>query len=511
MELSIERMVEGLISAIGLGRHSAKIIAVLSIIYFVLDRTYKCVNYKFYKIPRKYFKLITFRELVIYSIIIIIIVFIVSYSFLDVIKSSIILNFLLPIFIVALAVADFFHKFIDKNIKITTSLNKNKLTKLIFDNINVTIVALVVYTIVFYISFHSFYKLSFYNIIIGIIIYLSLLNIFFLVLNLFSKNSNLFINIYNNDIGRHIFYIFEIIYVFLMLLALFSTSSSLIHSNKILNELDTKTELYFGKAGDKEKTTVNGDKNKCESENQRGLQNLSDHIVHQVNDSSNWKTSDWIYNFKNSENLIASYYDITNMQNIIELNVINEIIDFKSCNLNCMNKNIIYKDTVIKLKDLCDESRNKIIYGRQFLALLKNADMKNEFLDVIKLSLILTLLNNYTIIGLASIALLIFLAAYTVIIKYIYFNPSNIREYEFIEDDSGNKKYFIAEYKNTIMVMAGKEINQTLYLFKGSYEFIKLEKDRLIKLKEYESVKPIALCRDVLEYQELLNSKKIGL
>lgn len=69
----------------------------------------------------------------------------------------------------------------------------------------------------------------------------------------------------------------------------------------------------------------------------------------------------------------------------------------------------------------------------------------------------------------------------------------------------------IADYNNTIMVMPGKEINQTLYLFKGRYEFINLEQVRLIKLKEYESVKTIALCRDVLEYQELLNSKKIGL
>ena len=58
MELSIERMMESLLSAIGLGRHSAIIIAALGMIYFVLDQTYKSVNYKFYKIPRKYFKLI---------------------------------------------------------------------------------------------------------------------------------------------------------------------------------------------------------------------------------------------------------------------------------------------------------------------------------------------------------------------------------------------------------------------------------------------------------------------
>lgn len=173
MELSIERMMESLLSAIGLGRHSAIIIAALGMIYFVLDQTYKSVNYKFYKIPRKYFKLINFRDLVIYSIIIIIIVFIVSYSFLDVIKSSIILNFLLFIFILALAVADIFYKFFDKNIKIATSLNKHKLTKRIFDNMNVTIGALVIYTIAFYISLHSFYKLSFYNLIIGILIYLT--------------------------------------------------------------------------------------------------------------------------------------------------------------------------------------------------------------------------------------------------------------------------------------------------------------------------------------------------
>lgn len=134
MELSIERTLESLISTIGLGRHSAIIIAFLGIIYFLLNQVYKSVNYKFYKIPKKYFNLIDFRELVIYSIIIIIIVFIVSYSFLDVIKSSIILNFLLFIFIVALAVADIFYKFFDKNIKISSNVDKHKITKLIFDN-----------------------------------------------------------------------------------------------------------------------------------------------------------------------------------------------------------------------------------------------------------------------------------------------------------------------------------------------------------------------------------------
>lgn len=511
MELSIERTLESLMSTIGLGRHSAIIIAFLGIIYFLLNQVYKSVNYKFYKIPKKYFNLIDFRELVIYSIIIIIIVFIVSYSFLDVIKSSIILNFLLFIFIVALAVADIFYKFFDKNIKISSNVDKHKITKLIFDNMFFVLYFITFYTTIFLCYFNSLENISFYNIINGILFYLTILNVVVLVLNFFSKESNLFINIYNNDIGRHIFFIFEIIYVFLILLVLFSVLSVLINSNKILNELDTKTELYFGKSEDKEKTTVNGEKNKCESDNHRGLQDLSDHIVHQVNDSSNWKTCEWIYNFKYSENLIASYYDITNMQNIIELNVINEIIDFKSHNLNSMNKNIIYKDTVIKLKDLCEEPRNKIIYGRQFLDLLKNADMKNEFLDAIKLLLILTLLNNYTIISFASVALLLFLAAYIVIINYIYFNPSNIREYELVADDNGNKRYMIADYNNTIMVMPGKEINQTLYLFKGRYEFINLEQVRLIKLKEYESVKTIALCRDVLEYQELLNSKKIGL
>lgn len=287
---------------------------------------------------------------------------------------------------------------------------------------------------------------------------------------------------------------------------LFSVLSVLINSNKILSELDTKTELYFGKAEDKETTSVNGDKNKCESENQRGLQNLSDHITHQVDDSSNWGPYEWVYNFKNPENLILSYYDITNMQNIIELNVINEIIDFKSHNLNSMNKNIICKDTFIKLKDLCQESSNKIVFGRQFLVLLKNADMMDEFLNAIKLLIALKLLTKGTIIIFASIALVVLIIAYIVIVEYIYFNPSNKREYEFVEDDNGNKKYLIADYNNTIMVMHGKEINQNLYLFKGRYEFIILEQDRLIKLKEYESVKTIALCKDVLEYQEILNS-----
>lgn len=511
MELSIERMMESLISAIGLGRHSAIIIAALGMIYFVLDQTYKCVNYKFYKIPRKYFKLINFRDLVLYSIIIIIIVFIVSYSFLDVITSSIILNFLLFIFIIALAVANVFYKFFDKNIKTNSSLNKHKLTKRIFDNMFFVLYFIAFYTTIFLCYFNSLDNISFCNIINGILIYLSLLNIIFLVLNLFSKNSNLFINIYNNDIGRRIFYIFEIIYVFLILLVLFSVLSVLINSNKILSELDTKTELYFGKAEDKETTSVNGDKNKCESENQRGLQNLSDHITHQVDDSSNWGPYEWVYNFKNPENLILSYYDITNMQNIIELNVINEIIDFKSHNLNSMNKNIICKDTVIKLKDLCQESSNKIVFGHQFLALLKNADMMDEFLNAIKLLITLKLLTKGTIIIFASIALVVLIIAYIVIVEYIYFNPSNKREYEFVEDDNGNKKYLIADYNNTIMVMHGKEINQNLYLFKGRYEFIILEQDRLIKLKEYESVKTIALCKDVLQYQEILNSKKFGL
>lgn len=508
MELTIEQMMESLISAIGLGRHSAIIIAALGMIYFVLDQTYKSINYKFYKIPRKYFKLINFRELVLYSIIIIIIVFIVSYSFLDVITSSIILNFLLFIFILALAVADVFYKFFDKNIKITTSLNKHKLTKLIFDNMFFVLYFIALYTIIFLCYFNSLDNISFYNLIIGILIYLTLLNIFFLVLNLFSKNSNLFINIYNNDIGRRIFYIFEIIYVFLILLVLFSVLSVLINSNKILNELDTKTELYFGKAEDKETTSVNGDKNKCESENQRGLQNLSDHITHQVNDSSNWGTYEWVYNFKNPENLIVSYYDITNMQNILELNIICELINFKSYDSTNLDDSMLCKDMFINLKDLCKESNYQIIFGHQFLALLKNANMMDEFLNTIKLLITLKLLTNSTIIIFASIALVVLIIAYIVIVEYIYFNPSNRMEYEFIEDDKGDKLYLITDYKNTVMVMPGTEVGSTLYLFTGNYKFIILEKDKSIKLKEYKNIKTKVLYGCAYEYNKLINSKK---
>lgn len=149
--------------------------------------------------------------------------------------------------------------------------------------------------------------------------------------------------------------------------------------------------------------------------------------------------------------------------------------------------------------------------SKKFIKHLEANNYKEKYFLIVRALIILNYNNNICLIFLFLMSCIILMVIIFFIVKELLFDPKNKNKYEFIEYDSGNKKYLIAEYKNTFMVMPGKEINHTLYLFKGRYGFINSVQDRFIKIKEYDSVKPVALCRDILKCQELLNTKKICL
>lgn len=86
MDAFLEKLISNLITAGGIiqiTQYKGIIFATILVIYFLMDKSYKQNNAKFYNIPDKYFIYNTFREFIVNSIFIFLILLSLGYMFIE--------------------------------------------------------------------------------------------------------------------------------------------------------------------------------------------------------------------------------------------------------------------------------------------------------------------------------------------------------------------------------------------------------------------------------------------
>lgn len=439
MDPFVEKLISNLITAAGISQtspYAGIIFATILVLYFFMDKKYKLNSAKFYNVPEKYFRYNTFREFVVNSTLIFLILLSLGYMFIESFglnNEIYLVNFVLLVLYSMVLIYSFLQKLYNNNLYIFKSDNKE-----ISKTRDITLVlTLLLIPICIYVYFR-FIKLNIQEAVCYLLLGLSVLYSIFIILLFAGKKCEKICRAMNNTIVKAVFDMYQIFYFSIISIVFITVLSSLTLSDKIIVKLVQKNSVYMEK--------TNTDKKK-DAANEAELNSFSEYIINKVKDGNKLSSSEWFEAFNKPETLIMSYG-----------------------------------------KDKKDADSDLAI---KFINDLEKTNMKNELFSAIKLLLFLQLITNLIIIIIAVLAGLIFIVTYMFVVKDKYLNPSRKKIYEYIVDSSGLRQFIITDYKDKLLVMTeqkGNNNKSNLLLDSSCYKLISLTSDDTIYQGKYDQV-----------------------
>lgn len=442
MDAFVEKLISNLITAAGISQisqYKGIIFATILVIYFLMDKNYKQNNAKFYNVSEKYFIYNTFREFIVNSILIILILLSLGYMFIESFGQNneiYLVNFALLVLYCMFLIYSFLQKLYNNNLYIFKSDNSGK-----SKTRDITLIAtLLLIPLCIYYYFRDT-NLNIQEAVSYLLLGLTILYIIFISLVFASKKCKKICRMMNNTIVKSVFYMYQIIYFSILSIVFITVLSSLTLSDKIIVSLAQKNSIYM------EKTNTDKKDDNDDNDVQAELNSISEYILKEVKDGNKLSSSAWFEAFNNPETLIKPYSE-----------------DKKGA------------DSGIAIK---------------FIDNLEKSNKKNELFSAIKLLLFLQLITNSIIIFITVLAGLIFVVTYMFVVKDKYLNPSRKKRYEYIVDSSGLREFIITDYNDKLLVMTeqkGNNDKSNLMLDSSSYKLISLTSDDIIFQERYDQV-----------------------
>lgn len=439
MDAFLEKLISNLITAGGIiqiTQYKGIIFATILVIYFLMDKSYKQNNAKFYNIPDKYFIYNTFREFIVNSIFIFLILLSLGYMFIESFgpnNAIYLVNFVLLVLYCMFLIYSFLQKLYNNKLYIFKSDNRGK-----SKTRDITlIVTLILMPLCIYYYFRDI-NLNIQEAASYLLLGLTILYIIFISLVFASKRCKKICHMMNNTIVKAIFDMYQIIYFSILSIVFITVLSSLTLSDKIMYKLEQKSSICMEK--------TNTDK-KEDNDDHAELNSISDHILKEVKDGNKLSSNEWFEAFNNPETLIKSY-----------------------------GKDKKGAGSEIAIK---------------FINKLEKSNMKKELYSAIKLLLFLQLITNSTILIIAVLAGFIFIVTYMIVVKDKYLNPSRKKRYEYIVDSSGLRQFIITDYNDKLLVMTEQKGNNgksNLMLDSSRYKLISLTNDDMIFQEKFDKV-----------------------
>ena len=435
MDPIINQMINTFTSVIGFSQLSGILILIAAGFNIWSNIIYKKTYSKFYNIPEKYFELNSYKEIVLNCIVAFLAVSLLSQLFAECFYENVVSSFIIFLFMMfaCIVLIYFYLKFLyyDKIKKKKQNTNTNICIRIIVTIITFITTFLVIYLVLKRPNYSM--QLS----LITILVILTLLEAVLLIFKLINLTKDKCLKIMNKDFVKVIFATYQVIYFTIIFVLTIMLFSSLRYSDKIIGDLDNKSNIYKAKLNE-----CTYDNKETEENTFLSLKNNS--MSKELESSNSWVLYKWVSSFDNPENVIESYF-----------------------NTFSINR------------------------SEDFMKYLEKSKMKKEFFSAIRLVMLLNLTVNYFIIGLAIFGLVMCALILGIILRYKYFDPSGKKVYECIEGKNIEKQFIIAEYKDRLLVMSGKtdgNNNENLILDSSEYKFIPLTSDYKIFQERYNQV-----------------------
>lgn len=436
MEPSIEQLVNSFSSLMEFKEISGIIVSILIITSFLLDKIYKYNNSSFYKIPGKYFKLNTFRDIVLYCFLSLIAIFALIYMFSEMFNDfySVYLfnnNYFLFFYVFLALLASIIYfiliyiktSYIDRAQKLYKAekvVNNGDMIQksLIYNFISALIILFIIFSFILKVV-----NVSIQDIIIFVFI-ATFVEAYLLIRQLFGNKNKKTIESTDRKCLISWIDVNYACYFTIISLMFFALMSSLLFSDKILNNLQVASKTYH------ESKVINT--SKITDDN---YEELSKYISSEIRNSNDWSYDTWSYRFNKPETIITS---------------------------NCL--------------------------GRTFVTELSEAGMKEPISSTIRLLLILNLMNSYITVLVAILACMCIIFIFCIVIKNNYFDPSKKKSYEYIKEIENKDEFIVSKYKDKILVLCGCINEKELVLQQDSYRLISPEDINKIYFKKFNNV-----------------------